>query len=80
MRAFLDHPKLSGEGLVGDSFMKGDVLPVHADEGFDLQTSCVIFGGFSAAPRLAVGYRAETRLFSRRDPPVRAPTADSTPA
>jgi hypothetical protein len=32
MRAFLDHPKLTGEALVGDSFMKGDVLPVVSDD------------------------------------------------
>ena len=67
MRAFLDHPKLSGEALMGDSFMKGDVLPIAADDGFDLQTSSTIFGGFSAAPRLAVGYR----LPDRRAPVLR---------
>src|SRR4051812_28950261 len=67
MRAFLDHAKLSGETLMGDSFMKGDVLPVSVDDGFDLGTSSTIFGGFSAAPRLAVGYRAETRLFSGKE-------------
>lgn len=67
MKAFLDHPKLTGEAIMGDSFMKGDHLPVVADEGFNLTTSSTIFGGFSAAPRLAVGYRAETRLYSGKE-------------
>ena len=67
MKAFLDHGKLSGESLVGDSFMKGDSLPVSVDEGFDLQTASTVFGGFGAGPRLAVGYRAEARLFSGKE-------------
>ena len=67
MRAFLDHAKLAGEALVGDSFMKGDTLPVSIDDGYDLGTASTIFGGFSAAPRLSVGYRAETRLFSGKE-------------
>jgi len=67
MKAFLDKAKISGEGLVGDSFMKGDVLPVANDDGFDLQTASTVFGGFGQGPRLSVGYRAEARLFSGKE-------------
>jgi hypothetical protein len=67
MKAMLDHPKLSGEQLIGDSFMKGDVLPIAIDEAFDLQHCSTVFGGFGAGPRLAVGYRAEARLFSGKE-------------
>jgi hypothetical protein len=67
MKAFLDHPKLSGEGLVGDSFFKGDSLPVANDDGFTLETASTVFGGFGQGPRLAVGYRAEARLASGRE-------------
>ena len=45
MKAFLDHPKLAAEQLQGDSFMKGDTLPVVADEGFSLETATALFGG-----------------------------------
>lgn len=67
MRAFLDHPKLSGEQLVGDSFMKGDALPITADAEFSLETASTVFGGFGSGPRLAVGYHAETRLYSGKE-------------
>jgi hypothetical protein len=67
MRAFLDHPRLSGEALVGDSFFKGDTVPLVADDGFTLETAATVFGGFGQGPRLAVGYRAEARLFSGRE-------------
>lgn len=67
MKAFLDHPQLAGEGLIGDSFFKDDKLPITADESFDLQTSSTIFGGFGQGPRLAVGYKAEARLVSGRE-------------
>ena len=67
MKALLDHGRLSGEMLVGDSFTKGEVLPVSVDEGFDLETASTVFGGFGAGPRLAVGYRAEARLFSGKE-------------
>ncbi len=67
MRAFLDHPRLSGDALVGDSFIKGDTLPLVADDGFTLETAATVFGGFGQGPRLAVGYRAETRLYSGRE-------------
>lgn len=67
MRAFLDHPKLSGEELSGDSFMKGDALPVTADDGFDLQVAATVFGGLGSGVRLSVGYRAEARLYSGKE-------------
>ena len=67
MKAFLDHAKLSGELLSGDSFMKGDVLPIANDDGFDLSVASTVFGGFGQGPRLAVGYRAEARLFSGKE-------------
>jgi hypothetical protein len=67
MRAFLDHGRLSGEKLVGDSFMKGETLPIVHDDGFNLQTASTVFGGFGEGPRLAVGYRAEARLYSGKE-------------
>ncbi|MCA1826176.1 MAG: DUF4255 domain-containing protein [Myxococcales bacterium] len=67
MKAFLDRPKLSGDGLIGDSFMKGDVLPIANDDAYDLQVASTVFGGFGQGPRLSVGYRAEARLFSGKE-------------
>jgi hypothetical protein len=67
MKAFLDHPRLTGESLTGDSFFKGDAVPVVNDDGFTLQTASTVFGGFGQGPRLAVGYRAEARLASGRE-------------
>ena len=63
MRAFLDHARLSGEQLVGDSFFKGDFVPVALDDTFTIETAAAIFG----APRPAMGYRAEARLFSGKE-------------
>jgi hypothetical protein len=67
MRAFLDHPRLAGEQLVGDSFFKGDTVPLVADDTYSLDTASTVFGGFGQGPRLSVGYRAEARLFSGRE-------------
>src|SRR5712692_2167184 len=67
MRAFLDHAQLKGEQLVGDSFGKGDSLRVDFDAEYGLSQSSVIFGGFTAGPRLAVGYRADARLYSGKE-------------
>ena len=67
MKAFLDHPRLAGEALQGDSFFKGDTLPITANEQFDLTTCSTVFGGFGQGPRLAVGYKAEARLFTGRE-------------
>src|SRR5437868_761424 len=67
MKAFLDHPRLAGEALLGDSFFKGDTLPITANEQFDLATCSTVFGGFGQGPRLAVGYKAEARLFTGRE-------------
>jgi hypothetical protein len=67
MKAFLDHPKLAGEQLLGDSFSRQDTLPIHHDSGFTLETAGAVFGGMGQGPRLAVGYRTEARLFSGRE-------------
>ncbi len=67
MRAFLDHPKLSGDQLIGDSFFKGDSFSLTHDDDFTLETSSTVFGGFGQGPRLAVGYRVATRLFSGKE-------------
>ena len=67
MKAFLDHPKLSGDLVIGDSLFKGDSIPLTHDDGFTLETASTVFGGFGAGPRLAVGYRAEARLASGRE-------------
>ena len=67
MKAFLDHPRLAGEELAGDSFFKGDTLRFLPDEAFTLQTSAMVFGGLGGGPRVAVGYRADCRLFSGKE-------------
>lgn len=67
MKAFLDHPKLTGEQLLGDSFSRQDSLPVHHDTGFTLETSAAVFSGLGQSARVAVGYRTEARLFSGRE-------------
>ncbi len=67
MKAFLDHPKLSGEQLVGESFSRQDVVPIHHDTGFTLETAAAVFRGLGQGARLAVGYRSEARLFSGRE-------------
>jgi hypothetical protein len=67
MKAFLDHARLSGELLQGDSFFKHDALPIAPDADFDLGVSSTVFGGFGAGPRLAVGYRAQARLVSGKE-------------
>jgi hypothetical protein len=67
MKAFLDHPKLAGEQLLGDSFSRQDTLPIHHDSGFTLETAGTVFGGMGQGARLAVGYRTEARLFSGRE-------------
>jgi len=67
MRAFLDHPRLSGEQLQGDSFFKGDTLPLVADDEYTLDTASKVFGGFGQGPRVSIGYRAEARLYSGRE-------------
>src|SRR3954470_17028543 len=46
MKAFLDKNKISGDGLIGDSFMKGDVVPIASDDGLDLQTASTVLGRF----------------------------------
>ena len=46
MKAFLDHPRIAGDGLIGDSFFKGDTLPLTADHEFTLETASTVFGNF----------------------------------
>jgi hypothetical protein len=67
MRAMLDHGKLQRDTLVGDSFFKDDAVVITHDSEFTLQTSSTVFGGFGAGPRLAVGYRADARLYSGKE-------------
>ncbi|HEX9573471.1 MAG TPA: Pvc16 family protein [Myxococcales bacterium] len=67
MKGFLDHPKLTGEQLAGDSFSKGDALTVHHDSDFTLAISQAVLGGLGTGPRLAVGYQVDTRLYSGRE-------------
>src|SRR6266478_3520987 len=45
MKAFLDHPKLQGEQLAGDSFFRQDSLALHHDTGFTLETAGRVFAG-----------------------------------
>jgi len=67
MKAFLDHPKLSGEQLLGDSFLRQDALPVNHDTEFTLETASAVFAGLGQNARVAVGYRTDARLFSGRE-------------
>jgi len=67
MKAFLDNPKLSGEQLTGESFIKSDALAIQPDSEFTLATCSTVFGGYGSGPRLAVGYQVEARLLSGRE-------------
>jgi hypothetical protein len=67
MKAFLDKPRLAGEDLVGDAFMKGEEVAVHEDTDFTLEKSLALLGGFGAGPRVAVGYSTQARLFTGRE-------------
>src|SRR3954447_21887356 len=67
MKAFLDHPKISGEQLSGDSFFRQDSLSLLHDAEFTLDTATSIFGGLGQGARVAVGYRTDARLFSGRE-------------
>jgi hypothetical protein len=67
MKAFLDNSKLTGEQISGDSFFKGDSLPIHPHDGFTLETAAHVFGAFGSAPRLSVGYVAQVRLASGKE-------------
>src|SRR5262245_25747638 len=67
MKGFLDHPKLTGEQLAGDSFGKGDSLGVHHDSDFSLAISQAVLGGLGLGPKLAVGYQVDARLYSGRE-------------
>src|SRR3954465_13041939 len=62
MKAFLDHPKLAGEQLLGDAFTRQDTLPVHHDTAFTLETAAAVFSGLGQSARVAVGYPTEARL------------------
>jgi len=67
MRAFLDNPKLEDQQIQGDSFLKGETLPLAIDESWNRETCAQVFGSFGAGPRLAVGYKAQARLASQRE-------------
>ena len=67
MKAFLDHPKLSGEQLTGDSFFPQDSLALNHDTDFTLETAASVFAGLGQNARVAVGYRTDARLYSGRE-------------
>ena len=67
LRAFLDHARLGGDQLIGDSFAKGETVPVAHDDAFTLEKAASVLGGLGAGSRLAVGYRAEARLMSGKE-------------
>jgi hypothetical protein len=67
MKAFLDHPKLSGEQLMGDSFLPQDALALNHDTDFTLETAASVFAGLGQNARVAVGYRTDARLYSGRE-------------
>jgi hypothetical protein len=67
MKAFLDHPKLQGEQLVGDSFFKHDALSLDHDTEFTLETVSAVFSALGQNARVSVGYRTDARLFSGRE-------------
>ena len=67
MKAFLDHPKLTGEQLAGESFFKSDSVAVHNDDEFSFEISATVFRGLGESVRVAVGYRTDARLYSGRE-------------
>ncbi len=67
LRGFLDHAKITGDQLVGDSFFKGDAVRVAHDDAFSMETAHQIFSGLGGGARVAVGYRVEARLFSGKE-------------
>jgi hypothetical protein len=67
MKAFLDTPRIKAEGLVGDSFMKGEELVVREDSDFTIDKSLALFGSFGAGPKVAVGYATQARLFTGKE-------------
>jgi hypothetical protein len=67
LRGFLDHAKITGDQLVGDSFFKGDAVRVTHDDEFRMETAHQIFSGLGGGMRVSVGYRVEARLFSGKE-------------
>ena len=67
MKAFLETPRLEAEHLLGDSFPKGEIVPVQLDDTWTIETSASVFGSFGAGPRLAIGYKAAARLMSGKE-------------
>jgi len=67
MKAFLDHPKLSRDQLLGDSFFKSDSVAVRNDDEFSFEISAAVFRGLGESGRVAVGYRTDARLYSGRE-------------
>jgi hypothetical protein len=67
LKALLDNGKLEGEQLLGDSFFRGDGLPIAIDDTWTRESSAAVFGSFGAGPRLAVGYKVEARLQSGKE-------------
>src|SRR5438477_3972038 len=67
MKAFLDHPKLQGEQLLGDSFFKHDAVSLNHDTAFTLETASAVFSALGQNARVSVGYRTDARLFSGRE-------------
>jgi hypothetical protein len=67
MKAFLDHPKLQGEQLVGDSFFKHDAVSLTHDPEFSLETAGAVFAALGQGARVAVGYVTDARLYSGRE-------------
>ena len=67
LRAFLDNGKLTGEQIVGDSFVTGDAIHLTHDTDFNVEKGATVFGALGGNARLAVGYRVEARLYSGKE-------------
>src|SRR5260370_38482577 len=63
LRGFLDHAKITGDQLVGDSFFKGDAVRVTHDDEFRMETAHQIFSGLGGGMRGSVGYLVQARPF-----------------
>ena len=67
MKAFMEHARLSGEELLGESWRKDEVMPLEYDESLTLERQSFLWQSLATPMRLAVGYRARARLYSQKE-------------
>src|SRR5260370_11727203 len=59
LRGFLDHAKITGDQLVGDSFFKGDAVRVTHYDAFSMETAQQVFSALPPSIRFSFAYRLE---------------------